>query len=77
MSNEIKKPSMYKAKSIEHDVWYVGYYFEMPETTYCFKEYGEPKMRYYLIFHQMTDWNLPNCAVLAEIDPTTLEEITE
>lgn len=68
------KPPKFKAVGFNGHQ-YEGYYFEMPETTYCFKEDGDPKIKYYLVYYQMTDWGLPNEARLVEIDPDTLEEI--
>lgn len=69
------KPNKYKAKIKNSNNWVEGYYFEMPETTYCFVEDGEPNTKYYIVYHTMTDWNLPNDVRMIEIDPKTLEEI--
>jgi len=72
---EIKKPKRYKAKAKNKDCWFEGYYFEMPETTYCFEEDGEIKTLYYLIVWEPTDWGIPNRMGAIEIDINTLEEI--
>lgn len=72
-------PKRYKAKGIDGN-WYEGYYFQFPETTYCFKEDYErnpPEIIHGLIYHQMTDWGLPNNLKWVRIDPDTLEEIVE
>lgn len=74
---KVKKPSKYKAKALRNNYWYEGYYFEMPETTYCFVEDGEPEIRHFLVYHQMIDWGLPNDIKVIEIDVSTLKEITE
>lgn len=70
-------PKRYKAKGIDGN-WYEGYYFQFPETTYCFKEDYErnpPEIIHALIFHQMTDWGLPNDLKWVRVDLDTLEEI--
>ena len=70
-------PNRYKAKGIDGN-WYEGYYFQFPETTYCIKEDYEshpPEIIHGLIFHQMTDWGLPNKLEWSRIDPDTLEKI--
>lgn len=71
----MKKPKKYKAKAKNSKHYYEGYYFEMPETTYCFDIDPKPKILHFLVCHEMTDWGLPNKAVLVEIDMDTLEEI--
>lgn len=76
----MRLPNKYKAKGIDDDRLYEGYYFQFPKTTYCFTEDYErnpPKIIHGLIFHQMTDWGLPNKLEWAIIDPDTLEEIVE
>ena len=75
--NEIKKPSKYKAKSLKTNHWYEGYYFEMPETTCCCVGDREPEIKHFLVYHEMTDWDLPNDIKVIEIDVSTLEEIIE
>lgn len=70
-------PSRYRAKSDDSDQWFEGYYVEYPETTYCFAEDGKPPVKHCLVFHQMTDWGLPNRLMIATIDPDTLEPLEE
>jgi hypothetical protein len=65
----------YKAKAFNSDNWYDGFYFEMPRTTYCFKEDGDPEIYSYLVDYRMTDWGLPNEPTIVRIDPDTLEEL--
>ena len=70
-------PKRYKAKGVDGN-WYEGYYFQFPETTYCIKEDYErnpPEIIHGLVFHQMTDWGLPNDLKWVRIDPDTLTEI--
>lgn len=71
-------PHRYKAKALDHDRWYEGYYFKYPETTYCVAEDykdSDPRILHCLIFHTVTDWGLPNKLEYVEIDPSTLEAI--
>lgn len=76
----IQLPKRYRAKSNDSDQWFEGYYFQYPETTYCFEEdyiTHPPKIVHCLAFHTMTDWGLPNRVQYATIDPDTLEEIEQ
>ena len=75
MKNGFEKPKRYKAKALKSEQWYTGYYFEMPETTYCFTSDPEPKILHYLVIYHMTDWGLPNEPKLVEIDMDTIEEV--
>ena len=70
----------YKAKENNSERIYEGFYFAMPETTYCFSEdyqKSDVKILHFLVAHQMTDWGLPNRPYLVTIDPSTLEQIGE
>ena len=70
----MKLPNRYSAKGDDGN-WYEGYYFQFPETTYCIKEDYErnpPEIIHGLVFHQMTDWGLPNELRWVRIDPDTL-----
>ena len=53
-----------------------GFYFAMPECTYCFKEdydRNPPAIKHYLIRYVMPDWGLPNEARMIEINISTLK----
>lgn len=65
----------YKAKGFDNDRWYEGFYFEMPDTTYCVSTDPDTVTESYLVSHRMTDWGLHNEPVFARIDPDTLEEL--
>lgn len=56
-----------------------GFYFEYPETTYCFTEDYESipiKLIPCIMTHGMTDWGLPNRPMICTtIDKSTLEQI--
>ena len=73
-------PHKYRAKDKDSDNWFEGYYFEYPETTYCFEEDYKthpPKMIPCLAVYRMTDWGLPNIPQMVTIDPSTLKMIPE
>lgn len=69
----IELPKKYRAKDKDSDRYFEGYYFEYPETTYCFESDPTPKMIPCLATYRMTDWGLPNVPVMVTIDPETLE----
>lgn len=73
----VELPKRYRAKDKDSDHWFEGYYFEYPETIYCFESDPKPKMIPCLATYRMTDWGLPNVPVMVTIDPSTLEEIKE
>ena len=66
-----------EAKDNESDNTVKGFYFEYPETTYCFTEdyEREPKVKLIpcVMTHRMTDWGLPNIPIICRpIDKSTL-----
>lgn len=65
----------YKAKGFDDDRWYEGFYFEMPDTTYCFDTDTDTVTESYLVSHRITDWGLHNEPTIVRIDPDTLEEL--
>lgn len=70
----------FKAKDKDSDRIVEGFYFEYPETTYCFSNDYERcgvKLIPCLVTYRMTDWGLPNIPQLATIDKSTLEKIGE
>lgn len=76
--SKVELPKKYRAKDKDSDHYFEGYYFEYPETTYCFEEdykTNPPKMIPCLATYRMTDWGLPNVPVMVTIDPETLEVI--
>lgn len=56
-----------------------GFYFEYPETSYCFTEDYEKnpvKMISCVVFYTMTDWGLPNKPMLCQnIDKDSIKLI--
>lgn len=74
----VELPKRYRAKLINSDREVEGYYFQYPETTYCFTEdYARHPVKtiHCLVFHTMTDWGLRNEVKMAVIDPETLREV--
>ena len=71
--SKVELPKKYRAKDKDSDHYFEGYYFEYPETTYCFKSDPTPKMIPCLATYRMTDWGLPNVPGMVTIDPETLE----
>lgn len=70
----------FKAKDKDTDREVRGFYFEYPETTYCFSEdydNGKCKLIPCIVTYRMSDWGLPNVPQLATIDKSTLEKIGE
>lgn len=79
MNRDVQKPGLYKAQCLCTGQEAIGYYFEMPATTYCFEEDYKDNpvpIRHYLVGCRMTDWGLPNEPVLYEIDVNTLAYYT-
>lgn len=66
------------AKDAETGIQHSGFYFEYPETTYCFSEdYNKsPKCKLIpcIVTHRMSDWGLSNVPQLVRpIDKSTLK----
>lgn len=72
------KVPIYKAHGDDTDREFQGFYFAMPETTYCFSEDYKNfpvKIKHYIAFDEMIDWGLPNQPRIATIDPSTLVQV--
>lgn len=68
----------FKAKDKDSDRIVEGFYFEYPETTYCFSnDYADCKCKLIpcIVTYRMSDWGLPNVPQLVTIDINTLEQI--
>lgn len=68
----------FEAKDIDTGIICCGFYFEYPETTYCFTDdyKKDPKVKLIpcIVTHRMTDWGLPNEPQLVRpIDKSTLK----
>lgn len=74
------KVPYFRAKDKDSDRIVEGFYFEYPETTYCFStDYATEKCKLIpcIVTYRMSDWGLPNVPQLATIDINTLEQIGE
>lgn len=74
------KIPVFRAKDIDSDKYYTGFYFEYPETNFCFSEdyaNGKVKLKKCLSTYRTTDWGLPNVPCVVTIDTSTLEQIGE
>lgn len=72
------KVPIFKAHGDDTDREFQGFYFAMPETTFCFSEdykNNSVKIKHYIVFDKMTDWGLPNHPMIATIDPSTLVQV--
>lgn len=72
------KIPIYKAHGDNTDKEFEGFYFAMPETTYCMSEDYERfpvNILHFIVFDTMTDWGLPNQPRIATIDPSTLVQV--
>lgn len=60
-------------------MWVQGSYWELHETTYCFKsDYDRhpDNTKHYILFDKMTDWGLPNKHLQADVIPETVGQYT-
>ena len=60
-------------------LWVQGSYWELQETTYCFKEDYDrypDNTKHYIVFDRMTDWGLPNRHLQADVIPETVGQYT-
>lgn len=72
------KIPVFKAHGDDVDMEFTGFYFAMPQTTYCISEdyeHNPVKILHFIVFDTMTDWGLPNQPKIASIDPTTLKQV--
>ena len=72
------KVPIFRAHGDDIDRDFEGFYFAMPETTYCFSDDYKNvpvKIKHYIVFHEMTDWGLPNQPKIVTIDPSTLVQV--
>jgi len=71
----------YRAKDKDSDTYFNGFYFNYPQTTFCFSEdYHKGKkviLQHCLATYRSTDWGLPNVPCMVTIDISTLQKIGE
>lgn len=74
MKNRVIK-ILFRAKGVnknDNKRWYYGYYYCTHDTTHCCMECKPEETHHYILFEQMTDWELPNKLLRADIDVNTL-----
>ena len=72
--NQVKKV-LFRGKGVDEsdkDRWYYGYYYCAHDTTHCCAECTPEETHHYILFEQITDWDLPNKLLRADIDINTL-----
>lgn len=66
-----------RARLINSEHFVTGYYICLEETTFCFEdeiseEERKNNKKHYIVYDSMTDWNLPNQHLRAEVDGDTV-----
>lgn len=70
---------LFRGKDSETGVWHEGQYIHLHKTTYCFsgsKKRDEENEIHQIVFERMTDWNLPNRHLRADVLPETVGQYT-
>lgn len=70
---------LFRGKDPETGVWHEGQYIHLHKTTYCFsggEERDAENEIHQIVFEQMTDWNLPNRHLRADVLPETVGQFT-
>ncbi len=69
----------FRARDIDTNKWRYGQYIHLHRTTHCFKEDNDADKDndiHQIVFEEMTDWDLPNRHLRADIDVNTLCQFT-
>ena len=70
---------LFRGKDPEKGFWFEGQYICLHKTTRCFNETKESEAEneiHQIVFEQMTDWNLPNRHLRADVLPETVGQFT-
>lgn len=76
---------LFRGKDKDDGNWYEGYYLQLHDTTYCCmpsdnvdeaNRLNKENEHHYIVFEQMTDWELPNKHLRAEVLPETVCQYT-
>ena len=70
---------LFRGKDVDNGAWHEGQYIHLHKTTYCFggstKRDAENEI-HQIVFEVMTDWNLPNRHLRADVIPETVGQYT-
>lgn len=76
---------LFRGKDKDDGNWYEGYYLQLHDTTYCClpsdnveeaNRLNKENEHHYIVFEQMTDWELPNKHLKADVLPETVCQYT-
>ena len=76
---------LFRGKDKDDGNWYEGYYLQLHDTMYCClpsdnveeaNRLNKENEHHYIVFEQMTDWELPNKHLKADVLPETVCQYT-
>ena len=68
---------LFRGKNIDNGKWIYGGYVHLHKTTYCYAGSDDGNNDIHrIVFERMTDWNLPNQHMMADVLPETVGQFT-
>lgn len=67
---------LFRGKRTDDSRWVKGYYIHLHKTTVCCSPDPPDNDVHQIVFEEMTDWNLPNKWLRADVDPETVGQFT-
>lgn len=68
---------LFRGKNIDNGKWIYGGYVHLHKTTYCYAGSDDGNNDIHrIVFERMTDWNLPNKHMMADVLPETVGQYT-
>ena len=68
---------LFRGKDIDNGKWIYGGYVHLHKTTYCYAGSDDGNNDIHrIVFERMTDWNLPNQHMMADVLPETVGQYT-
>lgn len=68
---------LFRGKDIDNGKWIYGGYVHLHKTTYCYAGSDDGNNDIHkIVFERMTDWNLPNKYMMADVLPETVGQYT-